>query len=486
MKILILSWIPWSGKSTFRDEFIKINPNTLILSSDDIRDDLIQKNLKINPEFKIRWQVNPFIELYDRLEKEIINNVYEYIIFDATNISKKERRKVLNFIKNINTEIKIDLYAFYNDIFTTYDRIFKRTEEYKKSWINKEIYLHKFVNRNVVNKMLQRFDVPDINEWFDNIIIFNYALNLIIGSNSFNEYIWIDLKTIDKISNTIKNNINSINLYEKEYLSIIDINDYLKNNTIIEKQLYQFINNIRDIFYEILDLKLINSDEIKMYFNKLLNTCYYFPKYLWFEQTSKYHKETLDQHIYMMFEKFIKDYKENKYQEYFIKTKNNEELFFIKMIILIFFHDVWKLFTRNTKLNNLRWKWYKFENNTLFTKSWTPKKIDNLNDYQFLWHEKVSATIFFFEFAPILYKYFNYEMGIYSEETVDLINSLYWNIYNHLKYHDILKNTDNNSGTNTDLFIAKINETKLPYTAWYIDYYLWHYLEDLDNKSRIE
>jgi len=106
MEIIILSGVPWSWKSTFRDQFIKYNPNTLILSSDSIRDEIIETMDKDEIKNKT-GQINPFNLLYNRLEENIKKNQLDYIIIDATNVSKKERKKAIEFIKNINNEIEI-------------------------------------------------------------------------------------------------------------------------------------------------------------------------------------------------------------------------------------------------------------------------------------------------------------------------------------------------------------------------------------------
>lgn len=492
MEVILLVWLPWSWKSTFRDQFVKINPNSLILSSDNIRDEIIDNN---KGNVIKNEQVNPFPELYNRLETALIKKTYDHIIIDATNTKKKDRRKIIEFINQKNQDVSIKAYMFHSNIIELYDRVYKRTEQYKKDWFSSSKHIHKFVTRDVINWMVFTFDMPSIDEGFKEIVIFNYDNWLLSTFTWFTDNEGIDvIWNIGKIKDntSISNILKRINEWEEDEDLIYNpniIDEIKKEPTKTMKGIYNFLNIIVDLSDDLMaDPTKFNEEKIKSYFNKLLNTNNYFIRFLWLEQTSKYHQETLDKHIYLMFKNFLSNFINKKYDDYLIKNYINTLNFFTEMILLIFTHDIWKLFTREKKINNLIKRGYKLIKWKVYTKWWKLKEVKWLDDYQFLWHEKVSASLFLLEFIPVLTINYNDDFDN-VENTISVLNSLYWNIFNHLVYHEIVRNIKLNDNYSEEkekeLFMEAIVNTKLPYTKWFIDYNEWYFLEKLDSGSRV-
>lgn len=293
MVVKIMIGLPASGKSTYVKDYKQ--EDDLVLSSDEIRlelfwDESSQEN---------NWLV--FETLFTRLTKAIKENKYNVWI-DATNITKKDRLKIFNvinwraFINGIVFEVPIS-------------ELIKRDEQRNRT-----------VWKDVILKMLSRYQKPLLEEWFDNL---------------------------DIITTEIKISINLWHCLE-----------YIKDN--------EFIQNMN-----------------------------------WVEQKSFYHQEDLVTHLNMIVDQ--------------IKEDNPN---YTLLILLTLFHDIWKPIVRKTKRENLLMRWYtesaipefyvnwdKTNPKKLFSnKKWEPKEVSRPDDYQFIWHELLSANIFRFEFKDTLIK----------------------------------------------------------------------------------
>jgi predicted kinase len=89
--------LPGSGKSTWAKEQQKDNPNIVICSSDDIREELFGDANKFNDP---KHNEIVFNIMKKRTKKALIEG--HDVIYDATNISSKRRRQLLSELTHIN------------------------------------------------------------------------------------------------------------------------------------------------------------------------------------------------------------------------------------------------------------------------------------------------------------------------------------------------------------------------------------------------
>lgn len=153
---VMLVGLPGSGKSTFAKRIISsyiscrlVGNESLIVSSDDIREELYgDANIQDNPGqvFKI---------MYDRTVDFL--NTYEHnvIIYDATNTNRKHRVELLNNLgRDVKNEFKKECFVVYTDVDTCKQRNQSRD---------------RIVPSNVIDRMLQNFELPVYGEGWDKI-----------------------------------------------------------------------------------------------------------------------------------------------------------------------------------------------------------------------------------------------------------------------------------------------------------------------------
>lgn len=146
-RLIVLVGVPASGKSTIaeniKDESFDIH------SSDAIRKELYgSEQILGNPA-----------EIFNLMYKRTLDslNSGKNVIYDSTNISRKDRIRLLNFISKINNLSKECIIAA-----ATIDTIFERNKNRERK-----------VPENVILNMLKNFNMPLINEGFDNITVVN-------------------------------------------------------------------------------------------------------------------------------------------------------------------------------------------------------------------------------------------------------------------------------------------------------------------------
>ena len=135
-----------SGKSTIATQIANENPNTVIVSSDKIREELTgnYEDQEHNEEvFKI---------FYDRIRKNLENKMN--VIADATNLTMKSRRVIMMKINGLEVH-KVCMI------------IPKPFEQCKIDNKNRE---HPVPNK-VLDKQIRRFQIPFYEEGFDEIRI---------------------------------------------------------------------------------------------------------------------------------------------------------------------------------------------------------------------------------------------------------------------------------------------------------------------------
>lgn len=143
--LLMMQGIPGSGKSTIAEEISNIFENTTVFSSDKLRQELFGdvNNQKNNN--------NLFIELHRRIKRNLSegNNV----IYDATNINKKQRIAFINELK------KYPCYKVNVLIMTPYNKCLERDHNRNRT-----------VGEKVIRKMYHNWQPPHYSEGFDEII----------------------------------------------------------------------------------------------------------------------------------------------------------------------------------------------------------------------------------------------------------------------------------------------------------------------------
>lgn len=144
-KLIVLVGLPASGKSTYAKEHLE-NKNTVILSSDKLREELLgDERCQDNNDLIFRT-------LYKRAKEELQNG--KNVVIDATNINIKARRSTLsNFVKMDIERIAI-VFA------TPFEVCIARDKERERT-----------VGEEVIKKFFYRFEIPMEYEGFDKVTI---------------------------------------------------------------------------------------------------------------------------------------------------------------------------------------------------------------------------------------------------------------------------------------------------------------------------
>jgi len=148
MKLYLLCGAPGSGKSTWGKEFVRNNPNVVRVCPDEFRA-ILGKN-----ENDQSVSAKAFEATREEAKKTFADG--KNVIIDATNMYRKSRKQFLDIAKNYNAE-KVAI-VFKEDKKTLLERNKKRGEEGGRN-----------VPEEIIQKMLDKFEHPDLNE-FDHII----------------------------------------------------------------------------------------------------------------------------------------------------------------------------------------------------------------------------------------------------------------------------------------------------------------------------
>ena len=151
-KFNMLIGLPGSGKSTFAEKwFGGLNDGTVILSSDAIREELWPEDPHSHQSKADHNKVFSLMKL--RTLRALDNN--HDVIYDATNVSKKERTDLLNELKDKSLEpFESVAYVFETDVPTCIERQNNRDRK---------------VPEEVILRMAKRFEMPDEIEGWDSI-----------------------------------------------------------------------------------------------------------------------------------------------------------------------------------------------------------------------------------------------------------------------------------------------------------------------------
>lgn len=143
-KLILLVGIPGSGKTTYAENYIPDYPK----ESKHFSSDLIRAELYGNESI----QGNP-AEVFSLMQKravEALNEGYD-VIYDATNITRKDRASIISICPKF---AKIEAHIIWAPIETCIERDSKRDRT---------------VGKEVIDRMLKRFQAPYYDEGIDEI-----------------------------------------------------------------------------------------------------------------------------------------------------------------------------------------------------------------------------------------------------------------------------------------------------------------------------
>lgn len=146
MELIVMVGLSGSGKSTKAKEIQKYKNNCIILSSDQLRKELLGDENDQEHNDKV-------FKTLHRLIKENIND--KNIIVDATNINYKSRKPILNCVKGIKNCKKI---------------AYVMTESVENC-VLRQAGRERRVPTTAIEKQMNRFQIPFYEEGFDEIIL---------------------------------------------------------------------------------------------------------------------------------------------------------------------------------------------------------------------------------------------------------------------------------------------------------------------------
>lgn len=143
-KFIMLVGIPGSGKSTHAKSLSR-NKNAIHLSSDNIRAELYgDESIQGNPS-------EVFEIMHKRTLEALANG--DNVIYDATNVTRRDRASIMSKIpKYVQTECHI--------VWAPIETCIERDSKRERS-----------VGKDVIDKMLKRFQAPYYDEGFDSVLI---------------------------------------------------------------------------------------------------------------------------------------------------------------------------------------------------------------------------------------------------------------------------------------------------------------------------
>jgi predicted kinase len=152
--LILLCGIPGSGKTTYSEKYIKENPNTVHLSSDKIRAELWGNEAT-------QGDNNEVFSLMQSRAIEALNNG-QSVVYDATNITRKDISYIIALCPKF---AKIECHIIWSPIETCIERDATRDRT---------------VGKEVIDRILKRFQAPFVDEGIDEIKI--------VKPDTFNQY----------------------------------------------------------------------------------------------------------------------------------------------------------------------------------------------------------------------------------------------------------------------------------------------------------
>ena len=162
--LILLVGVPGSGKTTYAKNYIEKAPNTIHLSSDGIRAELYgDESIQGNPA-----------DVFSLMQKRTIEalNDGQNVIYDATNITRKDRACIIGICPKF---AKVEAHIIWSPI-----------EECIKRDANRD----RTVGKEVIDKMLKKFQAPYYDESIDEIKI---ILPYLFDGYMYEEKCWNDM-----------------------------------------------------------------------------------------------------------------------------------------------------------------------------------------------------------------------------------------------------------------------------------------------------
>lgn len=144
-KLIVLCGLPASGKSTYAKELKYRIKNSIVFSSDAIRNELYGDE-------NIQGDANEVFNLMNTKVVQALKNGFT-VIYDATNITRKSRASIISLCPKF---VKIECHI----IWTSIQRCFGRDKNRNKT-----------VSEKVIDRMVKRFQAPFYDEGIDEIKI---------------------------------------------------------------------------------------------------------------------------------------------------------------------------------------------------------------------------------------------------------------------------------------------------------------------------
>lgn len=144
-RLILLVGIPGSGKTTYAKEYVETIPNTIHLSSDTIRKELYgDESIQGDPA-----------EVFSLMQKRAVaalNNGND-VVYDATNVTRKDRASIISICPKF---AKIETHIIWSPI---------------EECIKRDASRDRNVGKEVIDRMLKRFQAPFYDEGIDEIKI---------------------------------------------------------------------------------------------------------------------------------------------------------------------------------------------------------------------------------------------------------------------------------------------------------------------------
>ena len=195
-KLIMLCGLPGSGKSTYANDYAARNNNVVHLSSDAIRAELYGNE---------STQGNP-AEVFGVMQKraiEALNNGQD-VVYDATNITRKDRSGIIGVCPKF---AKIECHIIWAPI---------------EICIQRDAERERTVGKEVIDRMLKRFQAPYYDEGIDEIKIITPAM---WNADDYTDSIFLAMNIPhDNPHHTLNIEDHCVEAYK--YLAGLDVKDY--------------------------------------------------------------------------------------------------------------------------------------------------------------------------------------------------------------------------------------------------------------------
>ena len=152
--LILLVGVPGSGKTTYAEKYVEEHPNTIHISSDRIRAELWGSEATQGDNNEV------FSLMQSRTIEELNNG--KNVVYDATNITRKDRSYIIALCPKF---VKIECHIVWAPIETCIERDSAR---------------NRTVGKEVINRMLKRFQSPYYDEGISEIkVVRPYNFNFV-------------------------------------------------------------------------------------------------------------------------------------------------------------------------------------------------------------------------------------------------------------------------------------------------------------------